>query len=222
MEYSVGMAADEFLEDQRRRPSPVVGEPLTSQHRLLLAALKLKRQIKYKIPRIDRIKWQELNSEKGSNFKNKVLEYLSNDFSSDDSPTIIWSKFQDACIAQAKSTLGISKGPLHNEKDAKWWNNNTKATVSEKKRLFKKWQESGSEEDKVEYKQAKKIARRSVAIEKEHADLDLYRQLELASDTQIYRIAKHRHNSTKDFRITKYIKNSKGMLLTSDKDICKS
>lgn len=117
--------------------------------------------------------------------------------------------------------MGISKGPLHNEKDAQWWNNNTQVAVSEKKRLFKKWQESGTEEDCALYKEAKKSARRSVAIEKENAELELYQQLEQASDIEIYKIAKQRHNNTKDFKTTKYIKDSNGTLLTSDRDICK-
>ncbi|KAK9883859.1 hypothetical protein WA026_002057 [Henosepilachna vigintioctopunctata] len=58
-------------------------------------------------------------------------------------------------------------------------------------------------------KTAKKAARRTVAIEREKADLDLFTQREKATDDEIYKIAKLRHINSKDVRTTEYIKNKK-------------
>ncbi|XP_046976367.1 craniofacial development protein 2-like [Vanessa cardui] len=199
----------------------IPGEPLTSQHRLLIASMKLKRPIKIQTPKTERIKWQEIHSEKGSAFQEGIRNFMTENPPGNDSPNTTWSKFENRCLTLAKNVLGISKGPPRNGKDSKWWNSATKENVAEKKRRFKIWQETGLDQDKELYKEAKKNARRTVAIEKDKADVNLYRRLELATDTEIYKIAKQRHQNSKDIITTKYIKDEKGVLLTDDKDICR-
>ncbi|XP_063544350.1 craniofacial development protein 2-like [Cydia strobilella] len=199
----------------------IPGEPLTSQHRLLLAALKLRKPVKIIRPKVENIKWHELKTEKGNSLRKKIANFMCEHPPRDNTPTEIWKKFENHCVNAAKLELGTSKGALHNTKDTKWWNTQAKDSVSEKKRLFKIWQKSGSPEDKELYQSAKKTARRTVATEKERANIDLYQRLELATDTDVYKIAKHRYNDCKDFRITKYIKNEEGLLLTDNADICK-
>ncbi|XP_046967576.1 uncharacterized protein LOC124535410 [Vanessa cardui] len=183
--------------------------------------MKLKRPIKIQTPKTERIKWQEIHSEKGSAFQEDIRNFMTENPPGNDSPNTTWSKFENRCLTLAKNVLGISKGPPRNAKDSKWWNSATKENVAEKKRRFKIWQETGLDQDKELYKEAKKNARRTVAIEKDKADVNLYRRLELATDTEIYKIAKQRHQNSKDIITTKYIKDEKGVLLTDDKDICR-
>ncbi|XP_060810006.1 craniofacial development protein 2-like [Amyelois transitella] len=146
----------------------IPGEPLTSQHRLLLTALKLKTPIKTKIPRVEKIKWHALNGDKGKAVRDQIIEYLGNTSPENYSSTSkLWENFESFCVATVKRELGVSKGALHSAKDAKWWNNRAKDSVAEKKRLFKIWQNTRSEEDREIYIQAKKAARKTVAVERE-------------------------------------------------------
>lgn len=216
---------DYFLLDKRdlkhiKDCKVIPGEPLTSQHRLLLTALKLKNSMKTKLPKVEKIKWHALKGEKSSAVRKQVVDYICKNPFQNENPSVTWKNFETFCIATVKHELGISKGALHSAKDTKWWNNCTKDSVANKKRLFKIWQNTGSNEDKENYKQAKKTARVTVAVERDKADSDFYKQLELTTSNDIYKVARRRHNDTKDFKTTKYIKNREGTLLTNDKDIC--
>ncbi|XP_052743925.1 uncharacterized protein LOC128199248 [Bicyclus anynana] len=182
--------------------------------------MKLRTPIKQKKARITKIKWYNLPSDKGSKLIDNIRSYFCDNHCDCETPNTTWSKFENFCVSNAKNLLGISKGALNNKKDIKWWNNQTNETVAEKKRRFKIWQKTCSGKDREDYKVAKKAARRTVAIERDKAEQDLYARLELATDTEMYKLARQRHNSSKDFQTTKYVKNREGVLLTNDKDIC--
>ncbi|XP_059048934.1 uncharacterized protein LOC131844149 [Achroia grisella] len=139
----------------------IPGEPLTSQHRLLLTALKLKTPIKTKIPKVEKIKWHALKGEKGNAVRNQVTDNLCKNPPTNESPSVIWNHFESFCLAIVKRELGISKRALHNAKDTKWWNTYTKERVADKKRLFKIWQKTVSDEDKENYKRAKKSCKKN-------------------------------------------------------------
>lgn len=75
---------DFFLVDRRylkqiKDCKVIPGDPLTSQHRLLLAALKLRTPVKVKRPKIETIKWRELGTEKGENFIKSISTMLCED-----------------------------------------------------------------------------------------------------------------------------------------------
>lgn len=67
---------------------------------------------------------------------------------------------------------------------------------------------------------AKKIAKRAVAQATATARDDLYAKLETASnDKDIFKLAKRKHQTSRDTATSKFIKNEQGKLLTSNEDI---
>lgn len=74
---------------------------------------------------------------KGRAFAEHTVDYLSKNPPRGDSPILTWANFKNFSVDAVMRELGISKGVPHNAKDTNWWINNTKDSVSEKKRLFK-------------------------------------------------------------------------------------
>ncbi|KAG7296805.1 hypothetical protein JYU34_020747 [Plutella xylostella] len=132
----------------------------------------------------------------------------------------MWSDFESQCQIKAQQILGVSKGGLNANKDTTWWNNDIKEIIKHKREMFKNWQRFKLEEDHIEYKKVKAIAKAAVAQARAASRQNLYDRLENAENEQtIFKIAKQRHKSTLDIKYNKYIKNSKGDLLTSNDNI---
>ncbi|XP_061706732.1 uncharacterized protein LOC133517432 [Cydia pomonella] len=111
-------------------------------------------------------------------------------------------------------------GKLKPNKDLNWWNEDVKSFLLKKKLCFKIWQASKDECDHQRYIEAKKFAKRMVAYSRAAAKENEYTKLEKAgSDKEIFKIAKFRNKQTKNIKHNKYIRDSIGSLLTSDKDI---
>ncbi|XP_063540093.1 craniofacial development protein 2-like [Cydia strobilella] len=201
----------------------IPGEPLTTQHRILVACLTLPKWfVKQKAQKSQpRIKWQELSKPVGDIVNSKIVEYLKNDISeAPNSATTIWQNFHNFCTGTAKTHLGMSKGILKTHKDPKWWDDNVRKTLVEKKHAFKVWQNTGLDCDRVTYKILKKKVKKVVATTKASAQNNFYKKLEdAATGTEIFKLAKYRNNVTKDIKHNKYIKDNSGKLLTSDGDI---
>ncbi|XP_047999232.1 uncharacterized protein LOC125236463 isoform X2 [Leguminivora glycinivorella] len=126
----------------------IPGEPLATQHRLLVAVYTLPKPIKHIVDRTPRTKWKDLNGPKGIQLKNAVIEYLETDISVNySSAEHMWSKFEAKCRATAGTILGISKGPFGSGKDPNWWNDTVKDSLASKKACFKKWQRSQLQEE---------------------------------------------------------------------------
>ncbi|CAH2098204.1 unnamed protein product [Euphydryas editha] len=132
----------------------------------------------------------------------------------------MWRDFQLYCNEKAKQYLGVSKGAINNNKDTSWWNEEVREKLETKKTLFKLWQQTKDDSDHQAYKTAKKIAKQAVAQAKATARDDFYAKLETASnDKEIFRLAKRKHQSSRDTVTNKFIKSEQGKLLTSNKDI---
>ncbi|XP_039301290.1 craniofacial development protein 2-like [Nilaparvata lugens] len=177
----------------------IPGEPLISQHRILVAEFLLPHPIRMKKERIQRIRWKRLNEQDGGEFSLKIERYLHSEIP-DERVSLIWRKFQKFCIDTAKQHLGVSKGIVQNGKDTSWWNPEIDTILKEKKRLFKQWLCSKTPEDrercKLEYAIAKKAAKRVVAQVKALSNENFYAKIETTKEAQkIFKIAKQRHNN---------------------------
>ena len=60
-------------------------------------------------------------------------------------------------------------GKSMQRRDNWWWNTTVQEAIVRKKRMFKKWQHSKAQEDHATYKEAKKDAKRTVAVERASA-----------------------------------------------------
>ncbi|XP_063545741.1 craniofacial development protein 2-like [Cydia strobilella] len=187
----------------------IPGEPLATQHRLLVADFLMSKPIKVHKEKIPKIRWYKLAHLEGDRLIKKIQQHLDENPQTDNSTAdTLWTGFKDHCIQNAAELLGISKGPPANNKKAKWWKSEVEETVKTKKTLFKTWQQSGRDEDRENYRTAKREAKREVAHARAQCDDDFYSRLEKAKDDrELFKIARQRHTNSMDVRSTKYINN---------------
>ncbi|XP_063534964.1 uncharacterized protein LOC134744947, partial [Cydia strobilella] len=109
------------------------------------------------------------------------------------------------CKSEASNILGVSKGGISTEKDPTWWNEEVKEAVKIKRELFKLWQLTKLDVDKMEYIKAKKSAKQKVAQSIANSKEQFYRRLEDAkTDVEVFRIAKQRHKTSLDIKRSWY------------------
>ncbi|XP_063381902.1 uncharacterized protein LOC134668350 [Cydia fagiglandana] len=210
--------ADMVLKKKFKDCKVIPGEPLATQHRLLVAVYALPKPIKTIVNRTPRTKWKDLNGPKGTQLRTAVIEYLETDLSVNySSAEDMWSKFETRCRAKAAEILGISKGPFGNGKDPNWWNDIVKDSVANKKACFKKWQRSQLQKDKDLYMEAKKDAKKCVAQQRAQSNQLFYNSLENAKNAdEVLKIAKSRHRATMDIKVNKFIKSKDQQILTDN------
>ena len=101
------------------------------------------------------------------------------------------------------------------DKETWWWNDEVKDVIRAKKEAKKKWDASGRQEERDIYNwQANKEAKKEVARSKAHAMDEVYKELETPEgERNIYRIAKARDKSAKDFTQIRQSKDEEGVYL---------
>ena len=76
-----------------------------------------------------------------------------------------WTIFSETVNEKGSEHCGVTTGGKSKQKRETWWWN----TISRKKRMFKKWQQSKAQEDHATYKEAKRDADRTVTVERASA-----------------------------------------------------
>ena len=132
-----------------------------------------------------------------------------------------WNQLEALLLDTAKSVLGQTTGKgAYNEKEAWWWNEEVQKAVKEKRLKFKQYQQSRCDEDKDDFREANKRAKREVAKAKESAYKDLYDKLDsIDGQKMIYKLSKTRERRTRDLTDIAYIKDSNGTTLTDEDEI---
>ena len=145
------------------------GEECVTQHRLVTVDLvvKVADRKEKKIGKPKKIKaWKLKNPETKLKFETKVAERFR--MARNDQDT--WKIYEETILQTAREVCGETNGIIRKRnKETWWWNDSVQAAVAEKKAAFKKWQKSGNQEDKQEYRRMKQEAKRQVAIAKEQA-----------------------------------------------------
>ena len=132
-----------------------------------------------------------------------------------------WNQLEALLLDTAMSVLGQTtwKG-AYNEKEACWWNEEVQKDVKEKRKKFKQYQQSRCDEDKEEFKEANKRAKREVAKSKESAYKDIYDKLDsIEGKNIIYKLSTRRERRTRYLTDIAYIKDSNGTILTDEDEI---
>ncbi|VVD02348.1 unnamed protein product, partial [Leptidea sinapis] len=123
----------------------------------------------------------------------------------------MWVKFERLCNGKAEEHLGRTRSKKEPNKEMTCWSSEIKETVKAKK-LTK---------DKTDYENSKKIkkeTKRQIATYIAKTNSHFYNQLDSAkSEIDIHKIAKTRHNNTKDICNVKYINDSHNKMLTEDR-----
>ena len=118
-------------------------------------------------------------------------------------------------VRAGQEVLGMTTGRRPpRDKETWWWNDEVKDAIRAKKDAKKKWDASGRQEERDIYRQANKEAKKEVASSKAHAMDEVYKELETPEgERNIYRIAKARDKSAKDFTQIRQIKDEQGVVL---------
>jgi len=80
-----------------------------------------------------------------------------------------------------------------------WWNDEVAKATEEKRRCFKIWHKTKTASDRNKYKEARRNARRSVALSQEKTRQELVYELQsTAGKKNVYRVAKQMAKSRQD------------------------
>lgn len=195
------------------------GEDVSTQHRLVLAKMKIREEEKRgRDKRMRKIKWWRLKEpETRRQFKEKVLE----EWVEADSVQEWWTANSRMLRRVGEEALGKTSGKkAPADKETWWWNEAVQRIVRKKKALKKEWDTTESEEDKERYKEAKKEAKRAVAEAKNRAWDELYSELETPEgEKKLFKLAKKRDKASKDLTQIKQMKNEQGEVLTENEMI---
>ena len=115
---------------------------------------------------------------------------------------------------------GVATGGKSMQKlETWWWNTTVQEAIARKKAMFKKWQQSKAHEDHAAYKEAKREAKRTVAVERARASQELYEKLDTREgEKAIYRLAKYRDQATRDNYQGYFVKAQDGTLLMNTEE----
>lgn len=190
----------------------IPGESLTAQHRLLVMDYVVTPKKKVAEKRKPRIRWWLLNGTMQTSFRAEVES--QNLSTNTETAQEVWDRAQSAIITAGKRVLGLSKGGRVIDKETWWWNDEVQEVIREKKTAFKKWQQSNSPEDRLEYIAAKRASKRAVARARSDRLSPLYDTLETAEGQKlIYKLARARDKATQDIAKCLSVKDSQGTLL---------
>jgi len=193
----------------------LVGEHVTTQHRIVVCKLQFETKPKRSAPVKPRIRWWKLKEEDvKEDFKRRVGQTLSQDLPED------WKTTTTAIKEIAKSVLGVSSGRRKVDKETWWWNPEVQMCVLNKKQAKKEWDRRQDDRSKVAYKMACKVTKKAVAKAKADAYKSLYEHLDTKEgEKEAYRLAKQRDQESKDVQQVRNIRDEGGNLLTSEEDI---
>nr|XP_043629755.1 uncharacterized protein LOC122601043 [Erigeron canadensis] len=144
----------------------------------------------------------------------------------------LWTLVADGMRETAKEVLGVTRGIGRQRRVGResWWiSEEVQSKVATKLRCFKdlvKSRQNGTNEDwslaRQRYYEAKKEAKRTVAIAKERAYEELYKKLDSKEgENEIFRIAKARERRRRDLGDVIFIKDESGRSIVKEGDIRK-
>ena len=189
------------------------GESVAAQHRVLVLDWEIKcskRRIPEKVT--PKIKWWRLKEE---NLKIQFREKVLSERRLLENVQEWWEANSTVIVRAGQEVFGMTTGRRPpGDKETWWWNDEVKDAIRAKKEAKKKWDASGRQEERDIYRQANKEAKKEVARSKAHAMDEVYKELETPEgERKIYRIAKARDKSAKDFTQIRQIKDEQGVVL---------
>ena len=175
----------------------IPGEDVVSQHRMVLMDLRTrtKKKRKYRRENEVKFKWWILKDQAvADDYAKDVINNMENC----EEPE--WTILSETMKEKGSEHCGVTTGVKSMQKrEIWWWNTTVQEAIARKKRMFMKWQQSKAQEDHAAYKEAKREAKRTVAVERARAVQELYDTLDTREgEKAIYRLAKSIDQATKD------------------------
>ncbi|KAE8661535.1 hypothetical protein F3Y22_tig00113725pilonHSYRG00880 [Hibiscus syriacus] len=148
-------------------------EACASQNRLLVLVFRVRnegsthRRSKLGKPRI---LWKNLHGVKAYDFRSKVLSLTGFRTTNSNNAYMLWKNIANSIREVGKNILGLSIGKVKKHKESWWWNDEVQTKVKTKQTFFKALLQCNYDEErsraKQRYKEAKRVAKKTVAKEK--------------------------------------------------------
>jgi len=142
-----------------------------------------------------KVKWWNLNGENAIKLSKKIKS--EGDWKLKGDSSRIWKEMEDCIRRLAREALGVSREGSMRMKGAWWWSEEVKGKVKVKQEKYKALIESRIEKEvefnKVQYKTAKKEAKKPVAVAKSIAYDWLYQRLNSKEgENEVFKLARAR------------------------------
>ncbi|GFS16387.1 retrovirus-related Pol polyprotein LINE-1 [Elysia marginata] len=131
----------------------------------------------------------------------------------------LWNTLKSAVTDSMKEACGTKKQGGPTRKLTAWWNEEIKEVIQTKKKLFKKWVKSKSEEDYIQYRLARRDAKRKTRLSKEASWKKYGEDLSAMCKTStrdFYKSVKAMRVRDNPFDPTSVVNNPKGQPLYED------
>jgi len=159
----------------------IPSEQLGTQHRLLVMDVAIKRaKVKKRLIGEPKVRWWNLIRENAVRLIEKII--VDGNLRRLEDVDQMWEALVGCIRESAKEVLGISRGGGNRLEGAWWWNDEVTEKVKDKQYAYATLMECRTEEEKeifrIKYKDAKKVAKKAVALAKNYAFERFYRTLE--------------------------------------------
>ena len=132
-----------------------------------------------------------------------------------------WKNLEENILNAGKEICLITSGKREEKRETWWWNDAVLQRLREKKVAYKRWQQTGVEEDRETFKERKRVARREIAIAKREAKEEWSRNLNTAEGSgKMFRIAKQIRKDKRDVVGIFFIKSDTGGIKVARAEVC--
>lgn len=189
------------------------------QHKIVVADMvwRVHKEVKRKTG-VDAIKWGKLR-EKERELREHLVSKVN--WAAEGDVENLWGCVAGEVKKICGEVLGVSKGgKTMINKETWWWEDEVQVAVKEKKHAFKEWKTMQAEDLLRKYREAKKAAKRAVAVAKGKKYDELYERLGTREgEKDVHRIAKSRARAQKDVVEVRCVKDEAGEVLVRDREI---
>ncbi|MBV8233323.1 MAG: hypothetical protein JO329_25390 [Planctomycetaceae bacterium] len=201
------------------------GEECIPQHKLIVVDFNVDFRRHRKVIQKEKIRYWKLND---VNYRNSFEAKLEKDKELIDRTVGVeekWKTMRDTWMEAAKEVCGVARSNrVHRRKW--WWSAEIAAVVKDKKSKYRKWHKSKREEDRLEYVEAKRNARRCIGKVKHDKGVEWVEKINRTGgknggNGEISRVVKQMKVEKQDVVKSNCIKDKRGEIVVVEEEISK-